>query len=723
MMFIAIGVILFFVSATTIVTIVFTTARTCKLKSEITISKKNLIYLFPTLLLIYFLHMTAWKFNGGDLDFFTCFTLLGSALEVIMKFKVDTSVVLPICQAYPIFYVDFVFAYLAGGAAVILSVSSFFSQRIANWFSVRKRIKNNCDVIIGECEDSLTYIKNNADTVYLIENVSRQKYIDLLKMRAKILKGTLSSVGKKLKKGEHNIIVFRQENISYGKIIDDFIALRRKNLNLSLYLQANAEEVKFIKSKFVSKADKEVSASINCFSKHDLIARQFVSEYPLTKYIPEEFYNENRTLKSGYDINVVFAGFGKINCQLFKMAAMQFQFAEQDGDKLRAKMVHYYVYDNREEALHNEFFSQLLYEFDEEFEDCDFPKPEKICDLTVNRCDINSVEAKAFFRKIVNEKTFTYFVVSLKTDLEDAAYAASLKRLLEKQKNYKIFVRAKNSAEKLNSAEDDIIYFGEDDVLYRRDSIVNDDLFELAQRINVLYNDVNNSPEWLQKIKSLPLKEQNKALTLSLKDPACRKLMREQWEERPMIEQASNLYHALNLPFKLNMLGLEMVKADASDAEGITEEEFDSVYVNKGREKNYSDVSDFFGTDSANVLAFIEHSRWNALYLIYDYRQMKKKDMTLSVNEKSDGTKVKTVNHKNTETKEHGCLTTYYGLRDLINYKFSLMYPDENSEEVSPTDERLVELYKIYRYDYMDLDRTYKEITSLGYKLLQRKVK
>lgn len=72
--------------------------------------------------------------------------------------------------------------------------------------------------------------------------------------------------------------------------------------------------------------------------------------------------------------------------------------------------------------LHNEFFSRMLYEFDEDFKDCDFPRPERICDIAeVGQTDINSVEAKKKFKELVTDNSFTYFIISLNADLEDAS--------------------------------------------------------------------------------------------------------------------------------------------------------------------------------------------------------------------------------------------------------------------------------------------------------------
>lgn len=173
----------------------------------------------------------------------------------------------------------------------------------------------------------------------------------------------------------------------------------------------------------------------------------------------------------------------------------------------------------------------------------------------------------------------------------------------------------------------------------------------------------------------------------------------------------------MNLPFKLNMLGFDMVKKKNESDTGITEEQFDERYKNSGRANDYMDYSFYFKTESSNVLAYIEHSRWNALYILYDFKQMKKADFTFKYEKDDDEaeTPVKSLVHKNVELKRHACITTYYGLNELVLYKFVTGYPDE---VIKNDDRRLRVLGNIYRYDYMDLDRLYSEITAMGYKLI-----
>lgn len=721
-MYLTLGIIFFIICLGIIAAVVITAVRSVKFGGEL-ISKKNMLYIAPSFVLIYLMHITAASFNGETIDFFFCFNLIKTVLDAF-KFDAEVGILLPICQEYGIFYVDFVLAFLLAVATAILSVASFFSRRIGNFISVRRRLGKGCDIVVGDSPDAVRYIKNEKNCLLLGTNITSQRYADLMKQGVPVLKISLDKkcIANRLRKGNFDVIVFRDTAYPYTKIIDVFSCL--KNDGVKIHLEANQSEMKILKEKILTKADDgKLNLHLNGFSKYELMARRFVVDHPITKYIPRSFYNDNYTLKSNKQINIVFVGFGKVNYQLFRMCAMQFQFAQQKQNKLASKPVKYYIFDNEETAVHNEFFSRILYEFDEEFAACDFPKPEKICDIEICPVDANSVDAKKKFKSLVDENSFTYFIVSLDKDLEDASYAQTIKRLFNDDENYRIFVRAKNNnGEKLNEVEDCITYFGEEKELYTHENIVNDSLSELAQRINLLYNDIANPPQWLKEIKenkSLTADEQRKLLNQNLADFKNREYMMDKWAALPYIEQASNLYHALNLPFKLNLLGYDMVKKNGDSDNGVTEEQFNERYVNSGRDTDYADYSFFFKTESSNVLAYIEHSRWNALYILYDYKQMKKEDMQV-VEKIKNGVAVKVMPHKNIELKQHACITTYYGLNELIAYKFGKLYPDATLGEANyKNDARLGELSKIYAYDYMDLDRLYSEISAMGFKLMK----
>lgn len=724
-MYLAFGIII--LSALIFMTgiIVYTLIKSLKEGEEI-ISKKNLIYIVPLYCIVYLLYVLASVYSREEMDFFHFFTLLYYTAESVIKFKLQTGLIMPLCDAVPIIKADLIIACILCFFAVTLGVLSLFSQRIRNFVSVRVRLYKGCDIVPGDSKSALRYIKNYKNCILLGTDITRQRYNELVKDGITVLRMPFAAqpLLKKLGRRKHNIIVFRDGNYSYTKIIETFTALRQGGSECGIYLEGNQEAMKILKEKFVSDADVKAGAHISCFSRHELMARRFVVDYPITRFIPRDFYNSDYTVKDGKEINVVFIGFGKVNYQLFRMCSMQFQFAGIKSGKLCAKPVNYYIYDNEKKALNNEFFTRLGFEFDEEFKDCDFPKPEKICNIAdVKPWDINSEEAKKKFKSLVTKDSFTYFVISLDNDLEDASYARTVRRLLNSDDNFRIFVRARNdSGEKLNAerlcdgdTDEKIIYFGEEKKLYTHENIVNDELLELAQRINLLYNNVKNPPEWLKSIKQLKPEAQKRILNEYLEKSKNRQYMQEQWASLIAIEQDSNLYHALNLPFKLNLLGFGMVKKRDGEI-GVSEEKFDERYINSGRANGYNDYSFFFKTESSNVLAFIEHSRWNALYIMYDYKQMKKKDLKIVKEKDEKGKEVLTVPHKNGEKKQHACLTTYYGLNELIIYKYRMLYPDADADAADfNTDPRLLSLGKIYAYDYMDLDRLYGEITAMGY--------
>lgn len=686
-MYLALSIIFLIAALGILAAIVYIMVRSRKSSGEL-ISKKNLFFLAPSIILVYFMYLTASFYNDQEMTFLYCYNLISTALDAF-KFKAAISLIEPMCKDIPLYYADIILAYLVTAATTVLSVASFFSQRIRNHFKVNRSIKSGCDIVLGDCGDAIKYVKNNRNCILLDANLTRGKYADLLKDNVPTLRAKLNSktITKKLSHSEHNIIIFRDSNVVYTKAIDDFAKIQQNGANVLLHLEANHDEMKFIKEKFISQEDVKVGARISCFSKYELPARKFVKEYPITKYIPRSFYNGNYSLKNDKEINVVFVGFGKFNYPLFRMCATQFQFATEINNKLQPKLVNYYVFDNEEKSLNNEFFSRIRFEFDEDFADCDFEKPGNICNLHTEQLDINSVQAKKTFKSLVNEDSYTYFIVSLSDDLEDAAYAQTIQRLLGEHTNYKIFVRVKNnSGEKLKIQDERVCYFGEEKKIYTHECIVNDDLTTLAQTINLMYNNISNGRD-------------------------NRELMREKWFELPVIQQSSNLYHALNYPFKLNLLGYDMVKrSDNKSSDTVSEEQFNTRYINSGNDNNYADYSFYFKTESSNVLAFIEHSRWNALYILNDYKQLPKADMKAV-----DGK----VEHKNTEKKLHACLATYYALDDLIKFKYHLLKPQTDVSKLDyKNDELLRSIASIYAYDYMDLDKLYKEITALGYDIV-----
>ncbi|MCM1195362.1 MAG: hypothetical protein NC332_05470 [Firmicutes bacterium] len=717
-MYLTLGIIFLILIIAVAAGVCYLFARTLIVDKEL-ISKKNLLYLIPTFLTVYCLLLVASVFNGTDINVFYCISLVNSTFD-FLAFKIKLELISGLIAAYPIFYADFLLAAIVSYATIILSFASLFGLRLGNFARRARLFKRDCDIVIGLSESSLNYIKNNKNTVLWGVNVGKTEYDNLLRNGITVLRAKLNEkvLLKNLRKGEHHLIVFSDAQLQYTSLIGVFAAVKsRADNQLFLHMEVQTDEIKIVKEKFISKVDNSISAYITCFNYYELLARRFVYDYPISRYIPRSFYEQNFTLKSDKDINVVFVGFGKVNYRLFCMSAMQFQFVENVDGKLRSKPVHYRIFDGNEQALHNEYFSRFLYEFDEVFKNTDFPKPEIVCDLqTPEKLDVNSVEVKEKFRKLVNENSYTYFVVSLDDDYVDSAYAQTIKRLLVDETNYQIFVRTKRDGKKLNDSRDGIIYFGDISELYSRDSIVNEDLTELAMRINLMYSNTSQAAEWLKEADTP--EEKSRILTQKLQNRENRIVMLEEWGKHKVIEQFSNLYHALNIQFKLGMMGLKAVKADDSECEAVSARAYGEKYVNPCMTDGYNSYSFYFKTYSSNVLAYEEHSRWNAFYILSDYTQMSKKEILARKN--IDGNGAVTYTHKDAELKRHACLTTYEGLDELIRFKYEHMYPDSFAKgKLSDDDAKLLALGAIYRYDYMSLDSLYEELITLGFKITQ----
>ena len=198
-MYLALGIVYMVASLLMAAVIVLTAVRSIKRNGDF-ITKTNLFYLAPTFLIIYLLHITAEVYNGSEMDFFSCFSLIYTSLDV-MKFKAVKSMLMPICEAYPLYYADFVLAFIIGGITVILSVASFFSKRIGNFFRVKYRLHKGCDIVVGDTASSIQYVKNTKNTVLLGVNISNQRFIGLIKQGVSVLSMPVASkpLARKLK--------------------------------------------------------------------------------------------------------------------------------------------------------------------------------------------------------------------------------------------------------------------------------------------------------------------------------------------------------------------------------------------------------------------------------------------------------------------------------------------------------------------------------------------
>lgn len=659
-----------------------------------TIDKGSLIYAIPVFLLVYSMYIVGMVHSKAEIAFHSLFSLIGKSLR-IFAMDLNYDLLRSVSEEYPVFYAATVVICILSFVTVAFGVAAVFGKRISNRRRKAKILASNGDVVIGYSNDSIEYLKHNKNTVMWAENISKETYFKLIGQGYTIHKAPFSAdkVIKALKSNEHHMIAFRDAGYSFFDLISIFEEIKStEELRLYLHLEATADEMSIVQKKYVSEVSDKANSFVTSFCRYELMARAFLSEHPISKYIPRDFFNENLTLKDGKEINVVLIGFGKVNCELFKAMTTQFQFARNSEGAICSAPVHYYIFENDESRLNNGCLIKLRDEYEKIFEHSDLPPADKICDIVkAGPLDANSLRAKELLSSLVTNNTYTYFVVSIANDFTNATFAHDIKERLGDSENYKIFVRTNKSENRLlNKGEQNIIYFGEDADMYSHGSIVNDDLMELSQNVNDLYNDISKSH--LEKYR--------------------------QWQRLPVIEQQSNISAALNIYFKLNMLGFDLKKNTEG---GLDKQSFIARYPDAFMHGKGEDYQYFFGNSTANVLAFIEHSRWNAQYILSGYKPLPFDKFEWTEKKSSSGDIVYNLSHKNTPAHRHACLTTYLGLDDLIEYKLSRLNEEKKKGERMIVGADKNELAMIYRYDYMVTDGMYDALKRLGYSITDNK--
>ena len=136
----------------------------------------------------------------------------------------------------------------------------------------------------------------------------------------------------------------------------------------------------------------------------------------------------------------------------------------------------------------------------------------------------------------------------------------------------------------------------------------------------------------------------------------------DRWTSLDTLSLESNTYAALNIRTKLNLLGLDYEEKGETTNKVIDKTTYFKKYL-KINTKAYKLLDEYIALNQKNALIAQEHARWNAFHLINDFVPMKIKDIELI---KKDGNiKFKT---KDLIIKEHSCLTSYKGLKELSLY-------------------------------------------------------
>ena len=679
---------------------------TTMIKKKSIISNDNVIYLGVSAGLLYVLYLIALLDSTG-VDFFDFFATINNALDAF-AFKFELDLIRSLTGKHVLFLIAFIYTVLLTSLSTVLAVITLFKHRIFNSIRLKKVFNNKGDIILGDSTTAREYLKSNKNSIIWDDKAD---YKELTKENIGIcnLKLNAKNLARKIKDSEHHIILFKDSSYSYSDVLElyeEAISIRKakgysldENNALFLHIEANVEEQPTINEQFIANVSDGGNSYVTCFNKYELFARKFLMDYPITKYIPRNFFEDkNCALKEDKKINVVFLGFGKVNLELFKMMAMEFQFASYNKKKEQfyVNQVNYYLYDNNKNNLNENAIAILESDLDKMYKNADLEKMEKVCNIYKKADNVYSYETKEELSNLINNDSYTYIVVSLESDLENVAYAQNLVGFLE-EGNYKVFARVKEDAlynEKNKTKQDNLItYFGKEDIL-NHDNIVNEKLIEFAQRTNMIYS--KNSPITKKEILA--------------------------WQKIILVKQYANIYQSISMFFKLNLMGFDIVKKEDLDGfKTVSKEEFENVCPKV--DYNSLKYEDYFKDNLYNLIGFIEHSRWNAHFLLSGYKPMNFSEFAPLNGEGRSS------HQKHGMIKKHACLTSNYkGLDKLIKTQYLM---DEYKERYIECDidkiaaksynsKAFKECAKTYYYDFMIVNEIYDILDVLGYVIIKR---
>lgn len=656
-------------------------------KRKITLTE-NVWYFIPSVLILYALYATELFYSaletGAKLSIYAFINLIKVCLNVFKpEIEYADSLLLASNSVYSVaFFIGVLLALGVFITFIINVIYYFFYAKIR----IRKILSSGCDILIADDDDADIYMRNYANTILLIQDyptrdmkkVYREKGI--VYFVSKLNESALiSRFSKFINNGkDYNVVCIKERDYTL-KLVAVFKNFVKQTASENFYLHVEFYYKNFKSINEVVSADKEFSPYINCFNKYELVARKFIQNYPVTKFVPAEFFDHEKAIvKPDKKINVLYVGYGKMASALFSASMINDKLVTENNNRLTEKFVNFYLYDKErsKDESKNKFFYNDRY-FAQEYNKEEYFAPiQKNNNVEYKCCDIeHSDGAKDYQSKLTNNKDeFHNIIITLGSDVENVDTAIKTVLYLRQHdvENYHIFIRLKAEREEYKAFFDSqkITFFGGESYILNHSIIVDEALMARAKTVNSSYE------------------EKKKAIS--------------KWTKLSSIKKLSNVYAGLNLRLKLNLLGYDLVQNDGQNFDDKLVSELVSRLEKQTPpvDAPYQDYLYFYkdGFNSANALSYQEKLRWNAFYLDNGYALMKKTDIKVISNDQ--------IIKDNDSKKLHACLTTVEGLDEyhqLIAKELSTISNKTIEEELVNAD--------TYKYDYSVLDviKTFKE--------------
>ena len=556
--------------------------------------------------------------------------LFDSFAAAVKAFVCDTQT--DIVKEYTVSFPIYTYIYSAGITLAVITSSAAvigaFGTKILNTFKVARILnQTTCDIITGCSAEALNYAKTYKNSIIaLSENTEKSVANDLIVsgytvIRRKITKEFLNS--RFFNNNTKYNVIFPNDTNDYCNEINDMVSYLdscSKNKKFHFYIETDENAIATEK-KHIDAIGKKHRENITFFSRNELIARTFVEEIPLTNGIPDDFFDDDTSIKEDVNLNVFVLGFSKLNREIYRQFIINNQFAVYKNYEYRAYPVNYFIYDKTvsEKIWEINGLLDTLGELSENKNEY-FPIPDIPYNVECINEDCYEFDIiKKISKTISKEKSFSYILIDTGNVYKNAQIAERFNLLLNEYTNFRIFIHN----DSLISEYENVSSYGNTKELFTHEIIVNESLTGLSKSINNFYSGKDN------------------------------------WNELTYFDMYSNISLAKNLRFKLNLLGLDYTKDKISDGENLIKDALQSF------ESDDVSYDNYFKKSIKNAFLAQEHFRWNAYHLMSGYLPMKKIRIKLEKNEQNNTIK-KTI--KNTMFKKHACITTYNGLNEISEF-------------------------------------------------------
>lgn len=651
-------------------------------KKRMVISKGNIFYFIPALVILLFVYMLGFYYVNRSLLIYDVITLIPYCLKAF-GFEIKVEYITPLASENVFYMISFFLSYVLIMFTVITTVIGLFKDFFLNKFFVRMKLKKDCDIVIGINEESIDYLKTHNNVIAWIDSydIESKKIVKDLKVPYVISYFDMAKLNKMPFQYDsftnYNFIIFspNKNNLVYVQEFKKFISQKKAHIkykkentreileNEQFFIHVELQKINYDSLCVELHKDEKYAAFIDCFNRYELIGKKFILDYPITKYMPKHLMDySTATISPNAVLNYFFIGFGKISETLFKASKVNDQLVSLTNVEGKIKQhlhqINYYAYDQASEKCENKNMVFFSSRYNREFtQDIDlqeyFPLPEYTSDLNFKNLNINQMEFIKDIKQIIfnseKEDTYNCIVISFGTDEDniDMALKLQLYFLQQRVQQYHLFVRVRDS--KLYQMEvftsEKITPFGYFSSVLNHKYIINDELLRLSKSIHNQYN--------------IQRKRDSK------------------WHKLPAVKQACNIYSGLNTRLKLNLLGFDFKNNEKGSNPLIVKKLEEKIKFNKQRYDDYF----IYNHDSSIPAQFIsiqEHYRWNSFYLNNGFVPMKKSDLKVDDN-------------ANMKLFEHACLTTYEGLDEF--HKFLAKKTNTSVDEI-----------ETYKYDYMALN-------------------